>query len=86
MGNIEFARMLLERGALIDVRGYYGRTALHHAAMKNKVQIARLLLEHGADVDARDEYGNTPSQFVSRDGHPEIVELLSGYRAKSVTK
>jgi hypothetical protein len=86
MGNIEFARILLERGALIDVRGYYGRTALHHAAMKNKVQFARLLLEHGADVNTRDEYGNTPSQFVSRDGHPEIVELLSEYRDKSVKK
>jgi ankyrin repeat protein len=43
-----------------------------------------LLLEHGADVNARDEDGNTPSQLASRDGHPEIVELLSEYRAESV--
>ena len=85
-GNIEFARMLLERGALIDVRTYEGWTALHYAANSNKVEFVRLLLEHGADVNARDEYGDTPSKLASRCGHHEIVRLLSEYPAKSVTK
>jgi hypothetical protein len=84
--NIEFARMLLERGALIDVRGFLGRTALHWAAQEGRAEFVRLLLEHGADVNARDEDGKTPSQLVSRDGHTEIVELLSEYRAKFVKK
>ena len=78
--------MLLEHGALINVPGCNDRTALHRAAMYNKVQFARSLLELGADVNARDIYSDTASQLGSREGHSEIVELLSEYRAKSVEK
>jgi ankyrin repeat protein len=88
-GHVEFARMLLERGAPIDVRGYTGQTALHCAVERDNVQFVRLLLEHGADVNAQNGNGNTSSQVVpsGRIGqHPEIVELLSEYRAKSAEK
>jgi ankyrin repeat protein len=83
-GHVEFARMLLERGALIDVRGDNGWNALHYAAMHDKIEVARLLLEHGADVNARTESGETPSQIGWRQGHHEIVELVSAYGAESV--
>jgi ankyrin repeat protein len=56
------------------------------AAERGRTEFVRLFLEHGADVNARDQSGNTPSQLASRSGHPEIVELLSEYRAKSVKK
>jgi ankyrin repeat protein len=82
-GHVEFARMLLERGALIDAPGgYIGQTALHRAVAWHKIQVARLLLEHGADLNARDECGRTPSQVVTETlgyGSDEIVELLSAY-------
>ena len=83
-GHVEFARMLLERGALINARGHLGQTALHYAAKGDEVQLVRLLLEHGADVNACNEGGNTPSQVVPHNGHPEIVDLLSEYRSKSI--
>ena len=82
MGTVEFARMLLERGALINARCQDDTTALHWAAERGRPEFVRLLLEHGADINARDKYGNTPSPVVPR--YPEIVELLSEYRAKSV--
>jgi hypothetical protein len=80
--NIEFARMLLERGAAINARCIDDTTPLHWAVEKGKLEFVRLFLEHGADVNARDKYGRTPSESGS--GHPEIVELLSEYNAKSV--
>ena len=80
--------MLLERGAMVDARGNYGRTPLHWAAENGLTELARLLLEYGADVNVRDEDGggDTPSELGSQMGHHEIVELLSDYDASSVKK
>jgi ankyrin repeat protein len=85
-GHTEFARMLLERGAMIDARGELGRTPLHWAARTDRTEVVRLLLERGADAHVRDEYGDTPSELGSRWGHHEIVELLSDCDASSVKK
>jgi hypothetical protein len=49
-------------------------------------EVVRLLLEHGADTHVRDESGKTPSEWVSREGHHEVVELLSDCDASSVKK
>jgi ankyrin repeat protein len=64
-GHVEFARMLLERGARIDARMTNGETPLHWAVRGKNIQVVRLLLEHGADVNARDNSGKTPSQLAS---------------------
>jgi hypothetical protein len=85
-GDIEFARMLLERGAAINARCELDMTPLHRAAGRGRIEFVRLFLEHGADVNALDISGTTPSQYSSRIRHSEIVELLSGYRPKSVIK
>jgi hypothetical protein len=78
--GVEFARMLLERGARIDTRGNHSDWSPLHLAVSNRhIRIVRLFLEYGADVNARDKYGRTPSQIVSEEGRDEIVELLSEY-------
>jgi ankyrin repeat protein len=79
--HVEFAQMLLERGAMIDARDNRGRTSLHLAVEGGKIQVARLLLKHGADVNARDESGGTPSQYTTQQ---EILDLLSEYGSESV--
>ena len=81
-GHVEFARMLLERGAVIDARNNSsGKTALHYAAQNRYIQVVELLLEHGADVNVCNNKGQTASQLTTKQ---EIVELLSKYGAKSV--
>ena len=83
--HIEFARMLLKRGARTDISlESSGETALHFAVEGGNIQAVRLLLEHGADVNARNKDGWTPSQTGSQQGRDEIVELLSEYGAESV--
>jgi hypothetical protein len=79
--HIEFAQMLLKRGAVVDARDDHGRTSLHRAVGLGRIEVARLLLEHGADVNACDKSGKTPSQYTTQQ---EILELLSGYGAESV--
>jgi len=64
---LEFARILLECGARIDVLdNTYHRTVLHCAVVRGNIQAVRLLLKHGADVIVRDGQGKTPSQAMKQ--------------------
>jgi ankyrin repeat protein len=58
-------------------RNQHRRTALHHAAAKNRLRIVRLLLDLGADPNATDATGATPLTTASQEGaDPAIVEML----------
>jgi Ankyrin repeats (many copies) len=59
----ESARILLQRGAVVD-RAPYDAGAWGPAAMVASTDVARVLLEHGADPNWRDERGNTPIHCV----------------------
>ncbi len=52
--------MLLDRGANPELRGLFGETALHWAALLGEERLARRLLR-GSDVNLKDEkYGSSP--------------------------
>ena len=48
--HIDVMRLLLERGAEMDVTESYGNTALMFACYEGHIDAARLLLGRGADV------------------------------------
>ncbi|KAF0320395.1 ankyrin repeat protein [Colletotrichum asianum] len=50
---------LLSSGADVRMRGIYGHTLLHRAAVRNSLELARILVEAGAEVDARDSKDRT---------------------------
>jgi hypothetical protein len=85
-GHVESARMLLERGAVIDIRNRYGETPLHQALRWGEIELVRLFLEHGADPNLANRYDETPSEMALRFEEPEIVELLSEYGAQPVVE
>jgi ankyrin repeat protein len=84
-GNVDTARMLLERGADVDRRNSRNQTPLGGVAFKGFPDIARLLLEHGADVDADNGNGMTPLMFAEMFGRSEVAAVLreAGANAKN---
>jgi len=76
-GSTEAARVLLERGAQIDVRRIDGHTALHVAAKWGRTETAQLLVTSGADPNAeakRTRY--RPLHLAAQEGHTAVAELL----------
>jgi ankyrin repeat protein len=64
-------------------RNQHRRTALHHAAAKNRPQIVALLLELGADPNAVDATGATAlTTAAQEDSDPGIVAMLVDAGAK----
>jgi ankyrin repeat protein len=69
-GNLELARLLLAKGAEVNVRDHSppyrrplpsGNTPLHWAIRAGQSDMAKFLLEHGADPNAKNSEGETPS-------------------------
>ena len=48
--------MLLTKGASVNAKNIYSKTALYNAACDGDIKTAELLLDHGADVEIRAEH------------------------------
>jgi ankyrin repeat protein len=75
----DLGRLLLAHPDLIDARSgnFWGRTALHMAAWRNRAACIRLLLERGADVDIRDYGDNAYALHFAADAADlEVVKML----------
>ena len=89
-GHLEFARILIERGAGVATQNKAGQTPLHVVSLNggwhpcfghqrfdtNPPQVARMLIERGADVSVQDKEGHTPLHLMSQYGQPEIAHIL----------
>ena len=59
-GHIKAARLLLERGARLDLKPGYGQQLMYDSCKSGHADIARLLTERGTKADPVDENGRTP--------------------------
>ena len=81
-GHVEVAHFLLERGADINSRGFFGAPGLHWAAINGHKAMVEFLLEHGADLSLRDQrFKSTARGWAVEGKQSEIATLL---RAKGV--
>jgi len=75
-GNAQIVKILLDRGANLNVRDKYGHTPLHDAAFGGHADVAGLLLEKGADVNAKNRMGCTPLHRAADRGELEVAQVL----------
>ena len=78
--NIAVVKLLLKRGANINVNDDEEKTPLHYACMKGgNLVITQLLLDAGADINIKDKNGFTPLHLackVSIFNKLDVVRLL----------
>ena len=75
--DLRIAETILKVQALTDSVNRQGSTALHLAAMGNRLQAVSLLLKYGADRFIKDRQGATPfTVAVNNAASAEVLELL----------
>ena len=79
--DLELVKVLVAHtvGDAINERDYFGKIALHYAAINGHQVIAQLLLEHGAGVNVPDGFDETALHLATFWGHQEIVELINDW-------
>jgi len=82
-GNVEIAKELLRRHAVVDARSRSGQvTPLQSACAGDHTLVASLLIAAGADVHAKQDSGHTALDSARRNGNAEIVQLLEAAGAQ----
>ena len=75
-GHVATLRLLLDRGASIDMPNKWGDTPLMMATQEEHKDSVQFLLEKGADVDRQNRYRWTALCLAASSGHQSIMELL----------
>jgi len=80
----EFAELLLQFGADIDIRWREGYAFLNHEAKDGRNDTLRFMLQHGADPNTRDQRngaGSTPLHCAARNDRLNAAEILLDFGA-----
>ena len=80
-GHLEMVRMLLKRGASVNLPSSLGYTALMEAVSYGHASILRFLLHHSASSDLQSNYGGTALMMAAGQGQEACVQVL--LRAKA---
>ncbi|MGP0043531.1 MAG: ankyrin repeat domain-containing protein [Syntrophobacteraceae bacterium] len=81
-GNQGVMRLLLEKGANVNMADQDGWTALMGATVQGLVEPVKLLLENGADVSAKNHNGETALVMATGMKHAEIRDALLEHDAE----
>ena len=72
--SVHFARprimkLLIENGAIIDLKASNGATALYYAVKHKKIDMVEILLQSGASITAKDQNQITPFEMALMNRH-----------------
>lgn len=70
----------------VDLRGAYGWTPLHFAAIYDAPSAAQLLIKRRAHLDALDNTSMTPLHWAARKGNSRVVRLLLNRGAEVMSR
>jgi hypothetical protein len=79
--DVEIARLLVEKGANVDLRDRTHRTPLMWASYFGNIPLMNLLLDHGAGVNAHDNFGQVAIEMARDANHPDAVSILAQHGA-----
>ena len=82
VAKVGLARILLDRGADINITNNFGITPLIVAAKSNREAIVQLLLKNGAMISAVDDCGRTALEWAQERQYGVIVQLLQKAEAQ----
>lgn len=75
-GQADMARLLLDRGARVDMWSKNGRSLVAMAAEGGSVSLLGLLLEYGAPLHLRNQSDVSPLTVAAAKGRPGMVKAL----------
>ncbi|KAK6448902.1 hypothetical protein ACSS6W_008557 [Trichoderma asperelloides] len=75
-GYIGTISLLISRGARLDIKDTYGRTALHYAAEAGQFEAVTMLLSLGANPFLADGEGCSSLHVAASKGREDIVRVL----------
>jgi len=85
-GKIDIVRLLVEKGAKIDVPDYDMKTPLHRAVESGNLETVEYILGRGGSVRAKALGDITPLHDNAMQGNSRITELLLGKQAEMSAK
>lgn len=74
-GNVEAAKMLLDRGAQVERTNEDGNTPMHVAAFLCHEDVLAVLLENGGSVTTKNRRGETPVDVVSGEWSDDLANF-----------
>ncbi|MBI1757017.1 MAG: ankyrin repeat domain-containing protein [Fimbriimonas ginsengisoli] len=77
-GNIEGAKLLLDRGVKVNFLRTDGMTPLMEASNTGAPDVVEELLKHKADIKIKDDGGSTALSLAARQGHIAVLNMLLG--------
>jgi ankyrin repeat protein len=75
-GNVQLAKLLLEKGCNPDLTDANGTTALIYATQFKNPELIKALLKHNADKSKIDSNGKTAFEYAVFSGNEDIINLL----------
>lgn len=69
-------KVLLEKGALVDVKDNFGCTALYHTAFRGNDKFTSMLLDYKATTSLVNNDGHTVLAAAIKNGNYDTVKLL----------
>ncbi len=74
-------KILVEKGAKLDIQDNAGRTALHLASSYGKIEVVQYLVNAGADATIKDKDGKTAKdqacEWSNKQHKEEIQRILN---------
>lgn len=75
-GRLDIAQLLVEQGAVVDVRGKNDYTPLHNAAWNGNLEMMKILLNAGADINASNYENHTPLSCAQDNNQIEAIKFI----------